>query len=156
MGAASVARSEAVPGRDPSTLRQHRHPDEILREQRADPVDQFVAGGGPGFAGRPSAELVAHPGGARREDRQVGAALALHLELTALDRLADLVVADCRARRRRFARGMRLDLLGAPGFVLTRGGCVVAVTVDDHGNAPSFAFASLAARASPPPRQASV
>jgi hypothetical protein len=37
---------------------------------------------------------VAHPHCARREDRQVGAALALDLELRALEAFADLVVAD--------------------------------------------------------------
>src|SRR5262245_28131646 len=81
--------------------------------------------------------MVAHPGRAWGEDRQVGAALALHLELAAGDRLADLVVGHRRARRRRFADRMRLDLLGAPSLVLTGGGGVVAVAVDDHGSSCS-------------------
>src|SRR5205823_167504 len=105
-------------------------------EQRTDPIDQLVAGGRPRLAGRRVAEVVAHAGGARREDRQVGAALALHLELAALDRLADLVVGHRRARRRRLAGRVRLDLLLAPALVRTRRGGVVAVAVDDHGPAP--------------------
>src|SRR5439155_23913366 len=116
---------------------QHRHPDKVLREQRADAMDQLVASGGPRFARRRVAEVMAHPGGARRKDRQVGAALALHLELAALDALADLVVADRRPRRRRPALAVGGDLLAAPALVLARGGRVVAVAIDDHGKRAS-------------------
>ena len=123
-------------GRDASALRQHRHADEVLRKQRADAVDQLVAGGGPGFAGPGIAEVVAHAGRARGKDRQVGAALALHLELAADDGGADLVIRHARARRRRLAGLVRLDLLGAPRLVLTRGSGVMAVTIDNHRNSP--------------------
>src|SRR6516225_10308747 len=129
---AAVDLGDAVLWRDTRTLRQHRHTNEVLWEQRADTVDQLIAGAGPGLAGRCVAEVVAHAGGARREDRQVGAALALHLELAIGDRRTDLVVGDARARRRRLARLVRLDLLTAPALVLTGGGRVVAVTIDDH------------------------
>src|SRR6266540_1159870 len=59
-------------------------------------------------------------------------ALSLHLELAALDGLADLVIRHCRTRRRRLAGGMRLDLLLPPSLVLAGGGGVVAVAVNDH------------------------
>ena len=133
---APVDLGKAVLRRYARALRQHRDADEIFRKQRADAVDQLVAGARPGFAGRRIAEMVAHPGGARGEDRQVGAALTLHLELAALDRLADLVVGHRRARRRRLAGRVRLDLLLAPALVLTGRGGVVAVAVDNHGNQP--------------------
>src|SRR6516165_4277227 len=129
---AAVDLRNAVLWRDPRTLRQHRHTNKILREQRADAVDQLVAGAGPGFAGRRITKVVAHAGGARREDRHVSAALALYLELATHDRLADLVIRDSRAPRRRLAGLVRLDLLTAPALVLTGGGGVVAVTIDDH------------------------
>ena len=45
-------------------------------------------------AGRRVADVVRHRRRARREDRDVGAALALQLQLRALEALADLVVAD--------------------------------------------------------------
>src|SRR5260370_1318572 len=139
---AAVDLGEAVPRRRARALRQHRHADKILREQRTDPADQLVAGGGPGFARRCVAKMVAHARRARGEDRQVGAALALHLELAALDRLTDLIIGHRRARRRRLARRVRLDLLLTPSLVLTRRGGVVAVAVDDHGPAPPLDSAS--------------
>jgi hypothetical protein len=76
---------------------------------------------------------MAHAGGARREDRQIGSALALHLELAARDGFADLIVGDRRARRRRPAGRVRLDLLGAPSLMLAGRGGVVAMAIDDHG-----------------------
>src|SRR5262249_30212469 len=100
--------------------------------------DQLVAGAGPGFARRRVAEMMAHAGGARREDRQIGTAIALELELTAGDRFADLVVGHHRARRRRLARRVRRNLLAAPPLLLTRSGRVVAVAVDDHGGLRRF------------------
>src|SRR6516164_2245664 len=131
---AAVDLGDTVLWRDARTLRQHRYTDKVLRKQRADPVDQLVAGAGPGFAGRRIAQVVAHAGGARRKDRQIGAALALHFELTTLDRLADLVVGDARARRRRLADLVRLDLLAPPALMLAGGSGVVAVAIDDHWN----------------------
>src|SRR5262249_31734155 len=144
---AAVDLGEAVARRDAGALRQHRHPDKVPWKHRADPVDQLVAGARPGLAGRCVAEMVTHAGGARREDCQVGAALLLHLELAALDGLADLVIGDRRARRRRLAGGMRLDLLCAPSLVLSRRGGVVAVAIDDHQRPPSAL--SLRHRAKP-------
>ena len=99
-------------------------------------MDQLVAGTGPGFAGHRIAQMMSHAGGARREDRQIGAALALHLELATLDRFTDLVVGDIRAPRRRLAGLVRLDLLAAPPLVLARGGRVVAVAINNHRNLP--------------------
>src|SRR6516225_10172451 len=96
-------------------------------------MDQLVAGAGPSFTSRRVAQVVAHAGGARRKDRQVGAALALHFELAIGDRFADLVVGNSRARRRRLAGLVRLDLLAAPALVRPRRGGVVAVAIDDHG-----------------------
>jgi hypothetical protein len=76
---------------------------------------------------------MAHAHGARREDGQIGAALALHLELRAFQAVANLVVAD-------FQRGLgriedrvfqRRDLLLAPvGKFFWRCG-VVAMAIDD-------------------------
>src|SRR6516162_6400861 len=95
-------------------------------------MDQLVAGTGPGFAGRRVAQMVPHAGGARRKDRQIGAALALHLELAIGDRLADFVVGNSRTRWRRFAGLVCLDLLAAPPLVLAGRGGVMAVAIDDH------------------------
>jgi len=81
-------------------------------------VDQIVAGDGPCFAGPGVAEMMAHAGGARRKDRQIGAALALHPELAVADRIADLVIGNRRPRRRGRALRMRLDLLISPLLVL--------------------------------------
>src|SRR5689334_25206334 len=55
-------------------------------------MDQVVADLRPFEAHALVADMVAHAGGARREDGQIGAALALQLELVLLDALADLVV----------------------------------------------------------------
>src|SRR5207237_10548545 len=123
---ATVDLGDAVLWRYAGALRQHRHTDRVLWEQAAHAVDKLVAGAGPGFAGAGIAKVVAHAGGARREDRQIGAALALHLELAALDRLADLVVRHSRPRRRRLAGLVRRELPGAPSLVLTRRGPVRA------------------------------
>ena len=116
-------------------LRQLAHADEVLREQRADAVDQVVADLRPFLADREVADVVAHAGGARREDREVGAALALQLELVR--------PRCCRGSRRRDilrpARGGSADLvLDRLGLVLAEAvqvlglGRVVAVTIDDH------------------------
>ena len=62
-------------------LRQLAHADEILRIERDDARDQVVADLRPFEADALVADVMAHAGGARREDGQVGAALALQLEL---------------------------------------------------------------------------
>src|SRR5262249_51053814 len=129
---AALQLSDAVARRYASALRQHADPDEIAREQRADPVDQLVAGGGPGFGRRRIAQMMSHPGRARREDREIGATLLLHLQLAVNDAGADFVVADRRPRWGRPAFTMRGDLIGAPRFMLAWRCGVVAMTVDDH------------------------
>jgi hypothetical protein len=60
-------------------LRQLADADEVLREQRADAMDEVVADLRPFLADREVADVMAHARGARREDREVGAALALNL-----------------------------------------------------------------------------
>ena len=61
------------------------------------------------------AEVVAHRRGARREDREVDPALALHPDLVRLEPGADLIVRDCGGPCR-VGHGVpaleRLDLLG--------------------------------------------
>src|ERR1700692_536349 len=79
-----------------------------------------------------SLQAIAQAGRARRKDRQIGAAFALHLELAVEDRIADLVVADRGPRRRRRILAMRFDLRLSPLFMLLGSRGVVAVAVDDH------------------------
>src|ERR1700744_6081773 len=124
--------ADAVLRRDAGRLRQHADADEVAREERADAVDQLIAGQGPGFAGRRVAQMMAHSRCARREDGKIGAALALHLELSVDDGLPDFVVRHRWPRRRNLVRGMRLNLLLAPFFVLRRRRGVVTMTIDNH------------------------
>ncbi len=115
-------------------LRQLAHADEIRRIERADAMDEVVADLRPFAAHALVADVMAHAGGARREDGEVGAALALQLELRAFEALPDLVVGDLqRAAQRR--RGLALDRLGlllAEAFQVVGLGGVVAVAIDDH------------------------
>src|SRR5262249_17441598 len=115
-------------------LRQLAHADEVLREQGAHAMDQVVADLRPFQAHRVVADMMAHAGGARREDRDVGAALALELELRALDAGADLVIRHLEAgtRRQRAPVLDRLGLVLAEAMQVLGFGRVVAVTVDDH------------------------
>ena len=85
-------------------------------------------------AGRRVADVVPHRRRARREDRDVGAALALQLQLRLLQALADLVVADGdRAFRRRTQRIRQSRDLAVPiDLELVGRGRVVPVAVDDH------------------------
>ena len=62
-------------------------------------VNQLVADGGPRRARLESADVVRHEAGARREDRQVGAALAHQLQLVLLDALAQTRRRRCAAPR---------------------------------------------------------
>jgi hypothetical protein len=80
-------------------LRQLAHADEILRVERADAMDQIVADLRPFQAHALVADVMAHAGSARREDRDIGAALALQLELVLLDAFADFVVGDFQRAR---------------------------------------------------------
>src|SRR5215469_16546716 len=76
------------------------------------------------------AEVVAHPAGPWREQRQIGAALALYGKLAGLDAVTNLVVGDVHLA---FDRSTHLgDLRTAVGFHARRVGGVVAVDVDDH------------------------
>src|SRR5262249_7570613 len=83
--------------------------------------------------------VVAHAHGARREDRDVGAAVLLQAELVLLDALADLVVGDFQRRLRRLLRGVLdiVDLVLAPAQQVLGFGRVMAVTIDDHDTHPN-------------------
>src|SRR6476660_9483569 len=102
-------------------------------------MDQVVADLRPFEAHALVADVVAHAGGARRENGQIGAALALQLELILLDALTNLVV---RYFQRSARRQQRLVLgVGSRGLFLAEAvqvlgfGGVVAVAIDDHGGA---------------------
>src|SRR5207245_2007910 len=72
---------------------------------------------------------MAHAHRARREDGDVGAALALQLQLRALEARADLVVVDAERALRRDVLGIlqRRDLALAPLLELAGRGVVVCV-----------------------------
>ena len=130
--------ADAVVGPHARRLGQLAHADEIVGIERADAVDQVVAHLRPVEAHRGGADMVRHARGARREDGDVGAALALELEL-GLHARAHLVVAElehvARGRLRRLLQGG--DLALAVLVERFRRGGVVAVAVDyGHG----FAF----------------
>ena len=112
-----------------------------------EPVDQLVRDLRPFEAHACVADVMRHAGGARREDREAGAALALELELGALDALAQLVVADLDRGRRRLLRRVLDggDLVLAEVVQLLRLGGVVAVAVDDHERLACDAGARIAA-----------
>jgi hypothetical protein len=76
---------------------------------------------------------VGHAGRARREDRQVVAALPRDPQLVALDRLADLIVADPRLGGNRQRRVLQPGELGV-AKLLEGGRCrrVVTVTVNER------------------------
>ena len=114
-------------------LRQLANSDEIVGIERAAAVDQVVADLGPRETDGGIADVVAHAGRARREDGEVGAALALKCQLQ-LQALANLRVADVEARARR-RPGCILpagDLVLPKSLELPRRRRVVAVTIDDH------------------------
>ena len=79
---------------------------------------------------------MTHPARARAEDRDVGAALALQLQLRVLDALAQLVVADLERALLRLMLRILLEirlLLVAIVAELLRRRRVVPVAIDDHG-----------------------
>src|SRR4029077_2573604 len=97
-------------------------------------MDEIVADLRPFLADREVTDVVAHARSARREDREIGAALALEFELRALDAGADLVVRHLEAGPR-WQRGLVLDRLGlvlAETVQVLGFSRVVAVTIDDH------------------------
>src|SRR5262249_20741952 len=111
-------------------LRQLAYADEVLGIEIDDTLDQVVARTRPRLRSRLVADVVRHRRGARREDRDVRTALALDLELVLLDRLADLVIADARWRRRRERRILQArELLIAELLVRRRRRGVVPVTI---------------------------
>jgi hypothetical protein len=80
---------------------------------------------------------LAHARRARRENGDVGAALALQPELVLLDALADFVVGHFERSARRHGRLFRAG--GCRGLLLAEAvqvlgfGRVVAVAIDNHG-----------------------
>jgi hypothetical protein len=85
---------DAVGRRDAWRLRQLADGREIRRVEGADAVDQLVALARPGFTDLHVADMVLHGACARRKEREVRAALALHPELRAFQRIADLLIGD--------------------------------------------------------------
>src|SRR5581483_6378758 len=121
---------DAVLGAHPGRLRKLADADKGLGEELADAVDQLVVHLGPVAADQLAPEVVSHSGGLGREDRQIGAALALLLDLAVLQAGLDLLIADVQLALSRPAEIG--DLVGAIGAQGKRGGRVVAVDVDDH------------------------
>ncbi len=155
---AALELGDAALGLHARRLRQLADADEVVRVELAHAVDEVVAQHRPLAARRLVADVVRHEARARREDRDVGPALALHLELRVLEALADLVVADdelgaLRRLRRVVERG---DLPLAPRLELRGCGRVVAVAVDDHRSSSlaRFVFACRFAREGGAPRAA--
>src|SRR4029453_4835551 len=97
-------------------------------------MDEIVADLRPLLAHREVADVMTHARCTRREDREIGAALALKFELRAFDAGPDFVIRHFEARTGR-QRGLVLDLLGlvlAETVQVLGFGRVVAVTIDDH------------------------
>ena len=121
-------------GETPGDCGSWQTPMKFFGIERADAVDHLVAHLRPGQADVVVADVVAHAHGARGEDREVGAALALQLELRAFEALADLVVGDLQRRLWRLLGRLLevVDLVLAPAQQVLGLGRVVAVTIDDH------------------------
>src|SRR5499427_5503200 len=98
-------------------------------------MNHLVAQLRPGQAHIVIADMMTHAHGARRKDGEVGAALALELELRAFETLADFVVGNLERRLGGlFCRVFHvIHLLLAPSQQVFRLGRVVAVAIDDHG-----------------------
>ena len=135
---AALQLGDAVLRRDARHLRQLADADEVLGVELHRPVDQVVADARPLRRRGLVAEMVRHAGGARREDGEIGAALALQFQLRALQALADLVVADAEVLVGGAAGGIRQrrELAVAEDGQLLRCRRVVAVAVDDHRRFP--------------------
>jgi hypothetical protein len=73
-------------------LRQLTNADEVLRKQRDHARDQVIADLRPFQAHALVADMMTHARGARREDRQIGAALALQFKLILFDAVANFVI----------------------------------------------------------------
>ena len=118
----------------PRRLRQLAHPDEIVGIERAHAMNHLVAQLRPGEADLEISDMVTHAHGARGEDGQIRAALALELELRPFEAFADLVIAHLERGLGRLLWGILeiLHLLLAPAQEVLRFGRVVAVTINDH------------------------
>src|SRR4029079_10649567 len=120
----------AVLQRHAGRLRQRADADEAIRVQRAGAVNQVVADFGPVPADLRAAEEVPHRRRSRLEHHDVDAALVEQLDLSLLERTADLVVADVD-----HALGGPPhvgDLKGAEHAHARGNRRVVAVRIDDH------------------------
>src|SRR6267154_1075299 len=116
-------------------LRQLTDTDEILRVQRADAVNQVVAGPSPASTRRLVADVMGHGRGAWRKNGQIRTPRPLQLELGVLQALANLVVADRRLRVQGEVQALfqTRDLRVAKFLQRARRRGVVTVTIDDHG-----------------------
>src|SRR5262249_10953148 len=137
-------------------LRQLAYTDEIVGIERADAMDHLVAQLRPGQTHVVIADMVAHAHGARGEDGDVGAALALKLELRAFEALADLVVGDLQRRLGGLLRRLLdvLHLLLAPPQQVFRLGRVMAVAIDDHDTVAFRSVGGMPVNAGPKCRPA--
>ena len=117
-------------------MRQLADADEVLRVERTDSVNEIVANLRPFEADALIADVMAHPGRARRENGEIGAALALQLELVLLDALANFVVGHlqrCAQRHGHLVLGIGgCGLLLAEAMEVLGFGGVMAVAIDDH------------------------
>src|SRR5256714_9696142 len=96
-------------------------------------MNKVVGNRRPLHADRLGADVMRHASGARRKNRQITAAILLHLQLW-LDASHQNVVVDREVRRRRLARGIGepRELLVAELMERLRLGRVMTVDVDDH------------------------
>ena len=129
---------DAVGRRHARRLRQLADADEIVRIKGAEAVDEVVRDLRPQRAGGRVADMMGHARCARREDGEIGAALALQFQLRVLDALPQLVVTDLEARPARRLRWVLDpgDLFLAPVMELCGLRRVVPVTIDDHADLP--------------------
>src|SRR6476659_9756289 len=106
----------------------------MIGEKRADSIAELVADRGPRAGSLEVADVMGHETGPRAEDRQVQSALPHQSKLVALDRFAQLVVADAKLGCVRLPCRIldAFDLAVSPRFEGLRRGRVVAVNIDDH------------------------
>src|ERR1700674_5310817 len=95
-------------------------------------MDHIVANVCPGRAQFRVAYVMAHGGSAGRKNCDVGASLALKLQLCGLQFFANLIVADLRRRRRLRGIAEGSDLLLAELDKSRRLGSVMSVTINNH------------------------
>jgi hypothetical protein len=117
-------------GRTPGDCGNCPMPMKLSGIQPGYPMDQFVGNLRPFGAGFRSADVMAHAAGSRREQRHVGAALALEFQLR-LHAFAQLIVADLQIGGRGLFRRIlqRRDLSCAKHVQRLGLGGVVAVAV---------------------------